>query len=91
MRENRKQERLIRQAQFKLSASVPEIDYAQPRNIQRAQNLLITGPCGSGKTYLACAIGHNACMYEHSVRYFRLSRLMLELTQAKASAATSSC
>jgi len=98
MRENRKQQRLIRQAQFKLRATVQEIDYAHPRNIQRAQiarlaqadwidrsqNLLITGPCGSGKTYLACAIGHNACMHEYTVRYFRLSRLLLKLTQAKA-------
>lgn len=98
MRENRKQDRLIRQAQFKLRATVQEIDYAHPRNIQRAsiarlaqgdwiersQNLLITGPCGSGKTYLACAIGHAACMREYSVRYYRLSRLLLELTQAKA-------
>jgi DNA replication protein DnaC len=98
MRENRKQDRLIRQAQFKLRATVQEIDYAHPRNIERAQiarlaqgdwiersqNLLITGPCGSGKTYLACAIGHAACMREYSVRYYRLSRLLLELTQAKA-------
>jgi DNA replication protein DnaC len=98
MRENRKQERLIRQAQFKLSATLTEIDYTHPRNIERAQiarlaqgdwiersqNLLITGPCGSGKTYLACAIGHAACMREYSVRYYRLSRLLLELTQAKA-------
>ena len=100
LRDNRKQERLIRQAHFKLRATTQEIDYAHPRNIQRAQiarlaqgdwleraqNLLITGPCGSGKTYLACAIGHAACMREFSVRYFRLSRLMLELTQAKADA-----
>ena len=98
MRENRKQVRLIRQAQFKLNATLAEIDYTHPRNIQRAQvarlaqgdwiersqNLLITGPCGSGKTYLACAIGHAACMREYSVRYYRLSRLLLELNQAKA-------
>lgn len=98
VRENRKQERLLRQAQFKLSATVQEIDYSHPRNLQRApiarlaqggwleraQNLLITGPCGSGKTYLACALGHAACLREYSVRYYRLSRLMLALTQAKA-------
>jgi DNA replication protein DnaC len=59
-REQRKQQRLIR------------------------QNLLMTGPCGSGKTYLACALGHNACLHGYSVRYYRLSRLLLELTQAKA-------
>lgn len=97
-REQRKQHRLIRQARFKLSACVQEIDYQHPRNIapsqiarlaqgdwiNRAQNLLVTGPCGSGKTYLACALGHNACLHGDSVRYYRLSRLLLELTQAKA-------
>lgn len=97
-REQRKQQRLIRQARFKLNACVQDIDYQHPRNlkksqlaqlaqgdwINRAQNLLLTGPCGSGKTYLACALGHNACMQGYSVRYYRLSRLLLELTQTKA-------
>ncbi|HEY5574669.1 MAG TPA: IS21-like element helper ATPase IstB [Anaerolineales bacterium] len=97
-REQRKQERLIRHARFKLSASVQDIDYQHPRNItasqiaqlaqgdwiQRAQNLLVTGPCGSGKTYLACALGHHACLHGYLARYYRLSRLLLELTQAKA-------
>ena len=97
-REHRKQTRLIRQARFKLNASVQEIDYAHPRNlrqsqiarltqgdwIERGQNLLITGPCGSGKTYLGCALGHSACLRGYSVHYHRLSRLLLELTQAKA-------
>lgn len=97
-RQHRLHERLIKQAQFKLRASVQDIDYQHPRNItasqmatlaqadwiSRAQNLLITGPCGSGKTYLACALGHSACLRGHQVRYFRLSRLLLALTQAKA-------
>lgn len=97
-RDQRKHQRLIRQARFKLGATVQDIDYQHPRNIspaqiarlaqgewiRRAQNLLITGPCGSGKTYLACALGHNACLHGYSVRYYRLSRLFLELTQAKA-------
>ena len=98
LRENRKQLRLIRQARFRVSATVQEIDYQHKRNlkrevvarlaqgdwIDRKQNLLVTGPCGSGKTYIACAIGHAACLREHSVRYYRLSRLLQELTQAKA-------
>ena len=98
LRENRKQLRLIRQARFRVNATVQEIDYRKERNLKRdvvarlaqgdwvdrKQNLLITGACGSGKTYLACAVGHAACMREYSVRYFRLSRLLLELTQAKA-------
>jgi DNA replication protein DnaC len=97
-REHRKQDRLVRQARFKLRATIQDIDYQHPRNIKqdqiarlaqgewidRAQNLLITGPCGTGKTYLACALGHNACLQGYSVRYFRLSRLLLELTHAKA-------
>jgi DNA replication protein DnaC len=97
-REQRKQERLIRQARFKLAATVQEIDYQHPRNLarsqlarlaqgdwlERGQNLLLTGPCGSGKTYIACALGHSACLRGYSVRYYRLSRLLLELTQAKA-------
>jgi len=97
-REQNRHDRLIRQARFKLRATIRDIDYQQPRNItrsqlaqlaqgdwiDRAQNLLITGPCGSGKTYLACALGHNACLHDYSVRYYRLSRLLLELTQSKA-------
>lgn len=97
-REQRKQQRLIRQARFKLAATVQDIDYQHPRNlarpqmarlaqgewIERAQNLLLTGPCGSGKTYIACALGHSACLRGYSTRYYRLSRLLLELTQAKA-------
>ena len=91
-REQRKQERLIHQARFKLAACVRDIDYQHPRNIappqiarlaqgdwiNRGQNLLVTGPCGSGKTYVACALGHNACLHGYSVRYYRLSRLLLE-------------
>jgi DNA replication protein DnaC len=98
LRENRKQDRLIQQAKFKLNACVQQIEYGHKRNIKkdtvarlaqcdwvaRKQNLLITGPCGSGKTYLACAVGHAACLRDYRVRYFRLSRLFLELTQAKA-------
>ena len=98
LRDHRKRDRLVRQAQLKLAASVADIDYQHPRNINksqiaqlaqpdwldRGQNLLITGPCGSGKTYLACALGHNACLHGYSVRYYRLSRMLLELTQAKA-------
>jgi DNA replication protein DnaC len=97
-REQRRQERFIRQARFRLHASVAEIDYQHPRNIKqsqiaqlasgdwinRSQSLLITGPCGSGKTYPACALGHNTCLRGYSVRYYRLSRLLLELTPAKA-------
>lgn len=97
-RDHRKQQRLIKQAKLKLLATAQGIDYHHPRGLQasvmrdllqgewikRHQNVLLTGPCGSGKTYLACALGHNACLQGYGVQYYRISRLLLALTQAKA-------
>lgn len=97
-REDRKQERLIKAARFRLAANLQQIDYQHPRGLQRSmiaslaqndwirkgRNLLITGPCGCGKTWIACALGHNACLQGYGVHYYRLSRLLIELTQAKA-------
>lgn len=97
-RQHRKQQRLLRTAQFKLKANAQAIDYQHPRGLQqalmaslllcewihKAQNVLLTGPCGSGKTYIACALGHQACLKGYSAKYYRLSRLILALTQAKA-------
>ena len=59
------------------------VNLAQGEWLRRGQNLLITGPCGCGKTYLACALGYQACQQGHSTRYYRLPRLLLELSQAK--------
>jgi len=97
-RNQRKQDRLTRAAQFKLKAHAQDIDYLPARGLQqsqmasllnggwikKAQNLLLTGPCGTGKTFIACALGHQACLKGYSARYYRLSRLTLALTQAKA-------
>jgi DNA replication protein DnaC len=97
-RETRKQQRLLKVARFKIKANGKEIDYKHQRGLKqpiissllqcswldKSQNLLITGPCGSGKTYIACALGHTACMKGYSVKYYRISRLLLELAQAKA-------
>ena len=97
-RTHRKQQRLLKAAKFKLAANPKDIDYRHPRGLKQSQlvlllqtewvnhhqNLLITGPCGSGKTYIGCALGHAACMKGYRVKYYRLSRLLLALTQAKA-------
>lgn len=96
-RDTRKQQRLIAQARFRVAAHLQELDYHASRHLKRdqiaqlatgewiakGQNLLLTGPCGSGKTYLGCALGEAACLRDYSVRYYRLSRL----TQAKAEGA----
>lgn len=88
-RDNRRLSRLLKAAKLRLNACVEDIDYRHPRGIdrsrmstlascqwvQRHQNLGIIGPTGSGKTWLACALGNQACRQGLSVRYFRLPRL----------------
>jgi DNA replication protein DnaC len=51
--------------------------------IQRAQNILITGSTGSGKSYLACAIGRQACMLGYRVMYFGMNRFLEKIAQTK--------
>lgn len=96
-RDNRRLTRLLRTAKFKLAATMPDIDYAHPRGLKKNimaslaggdwllhhQNLLVTGPCGSGKSYIACALGHHACLQGNSVRYFRTNRLLDALSLAR--------
>jgi DNA replication protein DnaC len=96
-RENRAITRRLQVARLK-QASIEEFDFraerglekslvlslAQCRFIGQRHNLLITGPTGVGKTYLACALGNRACRLKHSVRYFRCSRLLSDLHLARA-------
>ena len=95
-RDNKRLQRLLKAARFKISARLEDVDYTHPRGLMKKQitalqagdwlvknrNLLITGPTGCGKTYLACAIGHYACHQGMSVRYFRATRLFDMLTMA---------
>ena len=96
-RDNRRLTRLLKAARLRLPAACPEdIDYRQPRGLQRSQvaqlagcqwirqkhNLLLTGPTGTGKTYLACALGNQACRQGLSSRYFRVPRLLEQLAIA---------
>jgi DNA replication protein DnaC len=97
-RDNRKIERLTRQAKFRVSAELSQLDYQSSRQISKAQirslaqgewlrqhqNILITGATGCGKTYLACALGHNHCQQGESVYYFRLKELLEKMYLAQA-------
>lgn len=101
MRENRRLTTRLRQARLKVSSCLEDMDYAAPRGlsktvvrqlaecswISRKQNLLITGPTGTGKTYLACALANQACRQGFTARYFRLPRLfqILELARGDGS------
>jgi DNA replication protein DnaC len=90
-------ERLMKAAQFKYLASPDEINYRNGRNIDKAeilsllkcdwitrkQNLLVTGASGTGKTWLACALGVAAVQHELPVRYVRAGRLVEEVMYAR--------
>ena len=86
-RKNNRLKRLIRQAEFEQpDASIAAIDYHSGRKLNKAlinrlatceyiteyRNIFITGATGSGKTYMACAFGMEACKHYYSVRYVRL-------------------
>lgn len=88
----------LRWAKLSQSACIEDLDTRTPRGLQKmalAQitdlawirehlNVLICGPTGVGKSWIACAIGHAACRADHSVRFYRLPRLIDELTRATA-------
>src|SRR5690554_91788 len=96
-RQDRRMARLLREAKLRIPASLEEIDYHHPRGLDRSvmrslgtcdwvrrhQAILITGPTGSGKTFLACALANAACRQGFSARYYRLPKLMTELAMAK--------
>lgn len=97
-RENRKINRSLRNARFRYQASLEEVDFTSQRNldknlilrfadcsyIDRHENILVTGPTGVGKSYLASALGHQACMKTYKVFYFNTQRLFARLKVAKA-------
>ncbi|MBN1462670.1 MAG: IS21-like element helper ATPase IstB [Paludibacteraceae bacterium] len=95
---NKKLQRLVKQARFKLQASFEQLNYIQPRGLDKNQvlrlqtcdwikkstDLLITGPTGVGKSFIACAIGNQACINEFKVIYTTANKLFDSMVFAKA-------
>jgi DNA replication protein DnaC len=97
-RENRRLKTRLKRARLRQAATVEDIDYRHPRGLDKSlmlslagcdwihqhHNVIITGPTGAGKSYLACALGNKACREGHPVLYYRIARLFQELAIAKA-------
>jgi DNA replication protein DnaC len=89
-RDNNRLQRRLKAAQLHLPATIEDLDLSPSRGIDRrlvlqlAQgewitqhlNILVLGPTGVGKTFLACALAHSACRHNFTVRYQRTSRLL---------------
>ena len=97
-RDDRRLTRLLQMAKLHLPAAVEDIDFKNPRGLDRSvvlrlagcqwisdrENVLVSGATGTGKSYLACALAHSACRQGLSTRYYRFSRLLGELALARA-------
>jgi DNA replication protein DnaC len=95
-REDRALKTRLRNAMFKIHACIEDVDYRASRGVKRAQidhlsssewvgyhqNLILTGPTGTGKTFLACALGQKACRDGYRVRYYVAAKLFRELSAA---------
>ena len=96
-RENKGLGRRLRHARLRQNAIIEDTDYGTPRGLDRAlfqklatcrwirdhQHVVIGGPTGVGKSWLACALGHKACRDGFSVLYRRAARLFAELAVAR--------
>lgn len=87
----------LRLSKLRYQANIYDIDCSEKRNlskdqlakltdclyIKQAQNVVITGATGSGKSYLGCALGHQACAYGYRTLYFNLNRFIEQLALAE--------
>lgn len=97
-RDNRRLRRLLKKARLKQEAAMENLDYRHPRGLHKqvmleladpawveaGRNVILTGPTGVGKSYIACAIGNMAARAGQTVLYIRASRLFESLACARA-------
>ena len=88
----------LRLSKLRYPATIQDISYAEARNLskekmmtladcaylQRGENVLITGATGCGKSYLACALGNNACVKGYRTLYFNMNRFIEQIALAQA-------
>ena len=98
MRADRQLGRRLKHATLRQSASMADLDYRRTRGldkrqmlalagcewIRKHQNIVVTGATGVGKSYVACALAHSACLEGYSAQYWRLPRLVEDLQLARA-------
>jgi DNA replication protein DnaC len=97
-RKNNRFNRMIKGARFRYQASLEELSYEPSRGLNKSmvaslatcqyitkgESVLITGATGCGKSYLASALGHQACLHGHSVIYSNTQKFMLRTKMARA-------
>ena len=97
-REHKRMQLFLRLSKLRYKSTLQDIDCSDERNLkkeqlhlladqgylQKSENILITGATGCGKSYLACALGHQACVLGYRTLYFNMNRLTEQIAMAKA-------